>query len=52
MDSKLDLQKAVNSARQSEAVKKQQATLRGTPTSTDNTVDAVRRAKSQQRARA
>ena len=50
MDSKLDLQKAVNSARQSKAVKKQQATLRGTPTSTDNTVDAVRRAKSQQRA--
>ena len=50
MDPNLNLQKAVNCVRQSEAVKNQQATLRGTPTSTDNTIDAVRKGKSQQRA--
>ena len=54
MDPKLDLAKAVNYVRHSEAVKKQQATVRGTPTSTssltDDTINTVRKGKPQYRA--
>ena len=37
------MQKAVNAVRQRETVKKQQATLRGTATSTEDTIDTVQR---------
>ena len=51
MDPKLDLAKAANYARHSEAVKKQQATVRGTPTLTstltDDTINTVRKGKTQ-----
>ena len=43
LDPHLDLQKAVNAVRQRETVKKQQATLRGTATSTEDTIDTVQR---------
>ena len=47
MEPRLDLEKVINYVRHSEAVKKQQVTLRGTPTSIDNTIDAVRKGKPQ-----
>ena len=49
LDPNLDLPKAVNAVRQSETVKKQQATIRGTAisSSTDKPIDAVHNAKLQ-----
>ena len=45
----LDLQKAVNAVRQRETVKKQQATLRAIPSSTEGTIDAVYKKKQNSR---
>ena len=49
MDPKLDLAKAANYVRHSEAVKKQQATVQGTSTLTstltDDTINTVRKGK-------
>ena len=46
MDPNLNLEKAVNYVRQSKAVKKQQETVRGTPTSnftpTDDAINVVK----------
>ena len=54
MDPNLDLEKAVNYIRQSKAVKKQQETVRGTPTSnftpTDDAINVVNKARSQYKA--
>ena len=54
MDPKLNLEKAVNYVRQSEAVKKQQETVRGTPTSNftpiDEAINVVNKARSQYKA--
>ena len=47
LDPNLDLQKAVNAVRQSETVKRQQATVRGT--ATDDVIDAVHKAKLRQK---
>ena len=54
MDPNLNLEKALNYVRQSEAVKKQQETVRGTPTSnftpTDDAINVVNKARSQYKA--
>ena len=54
MDPNLNLEKAVNYVRQSEAVKKQQETVRGTRTSnftpTDDAINVVNKARSQYKA--
>ena len=51
MDPNFKLEKAVNYVRQSKAVKKQQETVRGTPTSnftpTDDAINVVNKARSQ-----
>ena len=48
MEPRLDLEKAINYLCHSEAaIKKQQVTLQGTPTSIDNTIDAVHKGKPQ-----
>ena len=54
MDPNLNLEKAVNYVRQREAVKKQQETVRGTPTSnftpTEDAINVIYKASSQNKA--
>ena len=45
MDPKLNLQKAVNAVRLSEAVKSQQATVRGVAKSSDDAIDALQKGR-------
>ena len=45
MDPKLDLQKAINTMHQSEAVKMQQAAIRGRAITTDKAIDALHKTR-------
>ena len=45
MDPKFNLQKAVNAVRQSEAVKSQQATVRGVAKSSDDAIDVLQKCR-------
>ena len=45
MDPKLDLQKAINTMHQSEAVEMQQATIRGGAITTDEAIDALHKTR-------